>query len=100
MRSHAMGFARKIVFHIRDGYRPELDALIESFIRDGVAFVGVVGEDCARIEDIIDEICVGDGSHPYEMLTTSHPNETITEAVRFARSLEVECSGEVEVVEF
>ena len=47
-----MAYGKKIVLHSKTGYRPEMDALIDQFIRDGVKFVGVVGEDCAKIEDI------------------------------------------------
>ena len=95
-----MSYAKKVILHCRAGYRTELDALIEQFIRDGVAFVGVVGPDCTRVEDIIDEICVGDGSHPYFMVTSSHPDETIAEVVEFARSFGVVADGEAQLVEF
>ena len=50
-----MPHPKKIVLHCRSGYTPRLDTLVEEFIRDGVIFVGVVGEDCAKVEDIIDE---------------------------------------------
>lgn len=95
-----MAYGKKIVLHSRAGYRPEMDALIEQFIRDGVKFVGVVGEDCVKIEDIIDEIVVGDGSKDEFILTSSHPGESLEEVIRFARSLTSEYAGEVEVVEF
>jgi hypothetical protein len=68
-------------------------------MQDGVTFVGVVGDDCAKVEDIIDDLCVGDGSSPYDMLTSSHPNESVEQAVSFARSLTLEFAGEVQVVE-
>jgi len=95
-----MAYAKKIVLHFRSGYRPELDKLIEEFKRDGVMFVGVVGEDASRVEDIIDELCVGDGSNPYEMLTSSHAGESLDQAVEFARSIGLEYAGEIQVVEF
>ena len=69
-------------------------------MRDGVSFVGVVGQDFAKVEDIIDELVVGDGTRePYFMLTSSHPDETVAEAVEFARSLTEEYAGEVHVIE-
>jgi hypothetical protein len=77
-----------------------MDALIESFVRDGVKFVGVVGDDCEKIEDIIDEIVVGDGNNENFILTSSHPGESLEEAIEFARSLSLEYAGEVQVVEF
>jgi hypothetical protein len=77
-----------------------LDALVEDFIRDGVVFVGVVGKDCSRVEHIIDELVVGDGTRDYDLLTSSHPDESIQEVIQFAKSLTLELEGlEVEVVE-
>jgi hypothetical protein len=87
------------VLHCRSGDLAALDALIAKFIRDRVTFVGVVGKDCATVEDTIDELCVGDGSDPYDMLTSSHPHESLEQAVAFARSLTLEFTGEVQVVE-
>ena len=95
-----MQFARKIVLHSLTGYRPELDGLVHQFINAGVIFVGVVGVDASRVEDIVDELCIHDGSVPYDMLTSFHENETLSEAVAFAQSLTGEFAGEVQVVEF
>ncbi|MGE3311229.1 MAG: hypothetical protein AB7O66_14770 [Limisphaerales bacterium] len=68
-------------------------------MRDRVTFVGVVGQDCCNVEEIIDEIVVGDGTHePYSMLTSSHPGESVAEAVEFAKSLTDEFAGDVQVV--
>ena len=95
-----MPFASRVVLHCSSGYRRELDALVEQFIRDQVAFVGVVGEDCARVEDIIDELVVGDGTNPSRfILTSSHPGESVAEVVEFAESLSLEKPGPVQVVE-
>jgi hypothetical protein len=95
-----MPYGKKIVLHSKAGYRPELESLVERFIQDGVKFVGVVGEDCAKIEDIIDEIVVGDGGEDRFILTSSHPAASLSEAVEFAHSLTEEYAGEVQVVEF
>ena len=95
-----MTYAKKIVLHCPNGYETRLDVLVEEFIRDGVMFVGVVGEDCSRVEDIIDELVVGNGDRDYDLLTSSHPNESVEEVVEFARSLALEFQGqEVQVVE-
>lgn len=95
-----MPFTSKVVLHSKSGYRPELDALVRQFIEAGVKFVGVVGVDSSRIEDIIDGLCVGNGSNPYFMLTSSHEGETVAEAVTFAETLTEEYAGAVQVVEF
>jgi len=94
-----MPYAKKIVLHCPHGYRPRLDSLVEEFIRDGVTFVGVVGPGCAKVEDMIDELVVGDGTRDHDMLTSSHPEETLKEAVEFAESLTRDFGGEVQVVE-
>lgn len=95
-----MSYESKVVLHSKSGYRPEMDALIESFIRDGVKFVGVVGDDCEKIEEIIDEMVVGAGNNDNFILTSSHPRESLEEAIEFARSLSLEYAGEVQVIEF
>ncbi len=95
-----MAFAQKIVLHCPTGYHLGLEHIVEQFIADGVKFIGVVGADCSRVEDIIDELVVGDGSDTTRfILTSSHPGESLKEALEFARSLSAEYSGEPQVVE-
>ena len=94
-----MPYAKKIVLHCPNGYEKRIDALVEEFIRDGVIFVGVVGQDCLRVEDIIDELVVGDGDRDYDLLTSSHPDESIEEVLAFARSLTLDFEdSEVQIV--
>lgn len=93
-------FERKVVLHCTSTKRSGLDELVEQFLRDGVKFVGVVGEECSFVEDLIDEIVVGDGVDDTRfILTSSHPNETLDKAIQFARSLTGEYAGDVQVVE-
>jgi hypothetical protein len=94
-----MAHAKKVILHSLSGYREEMDAMITQLIKDGVIFVGVVGTDCARIEEIIDELCVGDGSNPHFMLTSSHPDESLEEAIHFASQLTGEFAGPSQVIE-
>jgi hypothetical protein len=94
-----MPHPKKIVLHCRNGYTPRLNSLVEEFIRDGVIFVGVVGTNCAKVEDIIDEIVVGDGGRDCHMLTSSHAGQSLEDAVAFAESLTGEFEGEAHVVE-
>ncbi len=88
------------MLHSLSGYRPELDDLVRSWIESGITFVGVVGQDAAQLEDAIDELCLGDGSSPYFMLTSSHSDESLQDAIEFAELLSDEFSGPVRVVEF
>jgi hypothetical protein len=94
-----VAYRKKIVLRCPKGYETRLDDLVEEFVRDGVIFVGLVGKDCAKVEDIIDELIVGDGSRTYDLLTSSHPDGSIEEAVTFAKSLTGAFSGEVQLVE-
>lgn len=94
-----MVYSQKIVLHCPDGYKPELDDMVEQFVRDKVIFVGVVGKDCSRVEDIIDELVVADGEdESRSILTSSHPGKTVEEALEFARSLTLEYSGDAQIV--
>jgi hypothetical protein len=62
--------------------------MVEAWVLEGVRYVGVVGVDASRIEDIIDELCVGDGSSPYFMLTAAHDStESVEDAVMRAESI-------------
>jgi hypothetical protein len=95
-----MSYARKVVLSCPHGATSKLDDLVEEFIRDGVIYVGVVGNQCAYVEDLLDEIVVGDGDRGCSILTASHPGEPVEEAVRFARALTAEFAGDdVQTVE-
>ncbi|HTO63903.1 MAG TPA: hypothetical protein VMM15_21900 [Bradyrhizobium sp.] len=82
-----MQYAQKIILHAPPWHSPKLEAFVEKCIRDSVVLVCVIGNDCARVEDVIDELVVGDGSDPSRFLnTTSHPNESIAEVQAFAEA--------------
>ena len=96
-----MPYAKKIVLRSRWGYHPGLEGLVAEFRRDGVVYVGVVGKDCDLIEDIIGEMYGGDDDrHDGGLLTASHVDGTIEEAVSAAQRLGGKYSGDVDVVEF
>ena len=95
-----MAYAAKIVLNCRSHRRPDLEPLVETFIRDGVKFVGVPGVDAAHVEDLIDELVVGDGSDPDRfILTSNHEDTSLDEAVEFARNLTGEYAGGVQIVD-
>jgi hypothetical protein len=74
---------------------------VETFISDGVRYVGVVGPDAALIEDIIDECVVGNGTDSSRyLLTASHPGGTVDSALELAKQLSGNLGGEVQLVEF
>jgi hypothetical protein len=91
----------KIVLHSLQGYRPELDAIVAQWMQECVKYVGIIGVDASRIEDIIDDLCAGDGSDSYFMVTVSHsPDETLQDAIFLAEQISVEQADGVCVVEF
>jgi hypothetical protein len=75
-----MAYPRKIVLNCPHGASSKLTPLVDEFIRDGVMFVAVVGKDCSPVEDLIDEIVVGDGTRDAFILTSSHPGATVSES--------------------
>jgi hypothetical protein len=79
--------ARKIILHSPPSDERLLSEFLEQCLRDGVSLIAVVGPGCARLEEMIDEIVVGDGSDPDRFIcTTSHPDEPFRDVVNM-----VEC---------
>lgn len=93
-----MTYRKRIVLSCQQGYLPSLDTLVENFLRDGVELVAVAGKDFAKVEDIIDELIVGDGSDSSRFInTTSHGS--LEDAVEFAEAWPTDVLGEVQLVE-
>ena len=90
---------KKIVLYCPHGYQAKLDSLVIAWVADGVKYVGVVGLDASKVEDVIDELCVGDGSKSYPMLTASHgADETIDDATLLAEQFAGDFGDHVRVV--
>ena len=82
-----MQYAQRIILHAPPWHSPKLQAFVEKCLQDKVVLVCVIGDDCARVEDVIDELVVADGSDPSRFLnTTSHPHEPIAEVREFAEA--------------
>ena len=97
--SPAMPLARKLILHVPVSYEALLDGFVEACLGDGVSLVAVVGLGCARIEDIIDEIVVGDGSDETRFLcTSSHPDEPFEDVLNMVMTWEFERGDPVEEV--
>lgn len=74
--------------------------MVEDFLNDNVLFVGVIGKNCEKVEEIIDELVVGDASKSGRfILTSSHPDESLADVVKFVESLSDSYQGMVQVVE-
>ena len=80
-----MPYPAKIVLHAPPPHSHALEEFVQACILDEVALVCVVGEQCQLVEDIIDELVVGDGSDERRFITmTSHPDQSLAEVIAFA----------------
>jgi hypothetical protein len=94
-----MSYASRVILHLPLSNEDLLDAFVEQCLRDNVALIAVVGEGAARIEDIIDELVVSDGSDDTRFVTTtSHSNETVEEVLEFAGWWKDERNQPVQIV--
>ncbi|MDI1226184.1 MAG: hypothetical protein PSY14_00670 [bacterium] len=93
--------SRKIVLCVAPESEQKLHTFVEECIRGRVGFIAVAGDNCSRIEDIIDELVVGDASDDSRfILTSSHPDEDLDSVIEFARSMITgdEFEDDVEIV--
>ena len=88
----------RVVLVSEQKYNLECDELILSLLDKGYVLFCVVGIDCEKWEDIIDELSIGDGSNPKFVTTTSHPNESVDEVVEFAKMLTLDKKSGVDVI--
>lgn len=94
-----MTYAPKIVLQLPLSDPDLLEPFVEACIRDGVVLIAIVGEGASKMDDMIDELVVGDGSDSSRFIVTSfHTNGTVEEVVEFARSWEEKLGQPVELV--
>ena len=94
-----MTYAPKIVLRLPISDLDLLDFFVEECLRDGVSLIAIVGTGASKIDDIIDELVVGDGSDPGRYITTAfHEDATLEEVLEFARMWEVDRGQAVQLV--
>ena len=94
-----MTYARKILLHSPVTDESQLDGFVEQCIQDEVSIIAVFGPGSERIEDIIDEIVVGDGSDPNRFVcTTSHANEPRDDVLNMLKCWELERNDPIQEV--
>ena len=94
-----MTYAAKIVLQLPVSNPDLLEPFVEACLRDGVDLIAIVGEGASRMDDLIDEIVVGDGSDRSRVInTTFHADETVEEVSEFARSWKEELGQAVQLV--
>ena len=94
-----MGLKPKIVLVCGPETEARLPDFVERCIRDGVKLVASVGLGCQGVEEAIDWLVVGDGAdHDRFLVTTSHPDAAVEDAIHFAAVLYSDPPGEPQVV--
>jgi hypothetical protein len=94
-----MSYAPKIVLQLPLSNPDLLEPFVEACIRDGVTLIAIVGEGASKVDDIVDELVVGDASDSSRfIITTFHPDETLDEVMEFARMWERDLGQPVELV--
>jgi hypothetical protein len=92
-----MKFARKLILHSPVSDEGLLDPFVEQCLRDGVSLLAIAGPGSSRLEDIVDEIVVGDGSDPNRSLcTTAHPDEPLEDVLNMAKAWDAGSGDRVE----
>jgi hypothetical protein len=77
----------KIVLQLPVSRLDLLEPFVEACLRDGVDLIAIVGQGANKMDDLIDEIVVGDGSDGSRFVNTSfHESETVEDVLEFARS--------------
>jgi hypothetical protein len=95
-----MPFARKLILRAPVSDETLLNDFVEQCLVDGVSLVAVVGPGCERVEDLIDDIIVGDGTDATRFLsTTSHPDEPYEIVFAFVQSWEIAQGDRVEEIQ-
>ena len=107
-----MPYARKLIIHAPPWNSTLLEGFVDACLRDNVDLICVVGDDCERVHDVIDEIVVaiavgiivvGDGSlreiGGFGPNTTWHTDETLVEVRAFAEAWKVDGDERAQVQE-
>ena len=93
----------KIVLISRSGYSKDHDTLLKELIESGIELFCAVGIDCEKWEEAMDWICVELDANNINpgvcCTTTSHPDESIEDAIFFAENWSGEKNGKVEIIE-
>jgi hypothetical protein len=98
---HAMPYARKVILHTPLANPSKLDSFVEACLADGVVLIAVLGPDSDKVEDLIDELVVGDASDESRfVVTSSHRNESLDEVLDFVTCYDAGAGAQIEQVRF
>jgi hypothetical protein len=91
-----MTYAPKIVLQLPLANPDSLEPFVEACLRDSVDLIAIVGEGASKMDDLIDEIVVGDASDQSRFLVTSfHEDETVEDVLEFARRWKKDHLGDI-----
>lgn len=94
-----MTFAPKLILHSPVSDQRLLDDFVEQCLRDEVSLLAITGPGCSHLEEVIDEIVVGDGSDANRFLcTSSHPNDDFDTVLNMVQTWDAERGTAVEEV--
>jgi light-regulated signal transduction histidine kinase (bacteriophytochrome) len=94
-----MPYAAKIILHSPLADPARLESFVEACLADRVALIAIVGNDADKLEDLIDEIVVGNGSDQRRFIvTTSHRDESLDEVLNFVACYDAGADAQVEQV--
>jgi hypothetical protein len=79
---------KALIIESKSSAYPKNIQLIEEVAFALFDLICIIGRDCVLWEDIVDETLIGaNGDHGESLpITTSHPNESMTEVEEFART--------------
>lgn len=96
-----MSHARKIILHTPLVDPSKLEPFVEACLADGVILIAVLGPDADHIEDLIDELVVGDGSDERRfVMTSAHRNASLDDVRKFVATYNAGPGAQFEEVNF
>lgn len=94
-----MTFAPKLILHSPVSNERLLPGFVEECLRHRVSLLAIFGPGCSHLEEVIDEIVVGDGGDTSRFLcTTSHPCDDFDTVMNMAQVWEMEKGEPVQEV--
>ena len=92
-------YARKILLHAPVSDEALLEPFVEQCLQDQVSIIAVWGAGSERLEDIIDEMVVGDGAQNERFVcTSSHPDEPLEDVLNMLKYWEMERDDPIQEV--
>jgi len=96
-----MPYARKIILHTPLANPAKLDSFVEDCLADGVVLIAVLGPDSDKVENLIDELVVGDASDKSRfVMTSSHRDSSLDDVLDFVECYDTGSNAQIQQVRF